>query len=207
MNPEDELPTLDQKSKKFFETLRDQSVFKNDPIPEWKVLTEFECEGDGSNYCICSTPILYQYCIENRYNKNRLIIGSECIKRWDVEFTCKDCGAALGNITQRLLKKNFVCPPCTRERAERERQKEALKQKMIDLQITRLGRFVLYWEGPYDGRPFSEVVKNLPYTEYLVNLPYKTKSLQKFEEYVGLRYDIVEVPVVTQKLVVTEANS
>ena len=183
-----ELLTLDQKAKRFFEILREQSMYKNDPVPEWKVVPEVECEDDGTGVCICSTPIVYKYCIENKHNGNRLTIGSECVKRWNLEFTCKDCKAPLGNVTQRLLKKNFFCPECTK----RKKNQEKIRQQMLLARQKELERYTLFWYGPDYKRKFKDVIQDIPYVERLINVEYKTKTLELFQEYVSLLFDIVD---------------
>ena len=99
----------DKKSSKFYKTLRAHSICQDDPIPEWTIV--HDVEGDGATHCICTTPILHQFTIENKLNGNRLTIGSECVKRWEIDFVCKGCRSPLGNITKRLVKKEFYCPP------------------------------------------------------------------------------------------------
>lgn len=180
---------LKAKARLFHSTLRENSISQEDPIPEWKVVIEYE--GDGEERCICSTPIVYKYVIENTLNGKRLTIGSECVKRWNINFVCKICGSNLGNVTRRLLKRDFVCPECKRNEERKRKFQEAQRLEHKG----RLGRYLLYWYGPYYKQPFSRVIQDISYVEYLVNLPNKTKTLEQFEEYVKLCYDIITVPV------------
>jgi hypothetical protein len=185
-----------QKSGKFYRTLREHSVSQEDPIPEWTVV--YHVEGDGATHCICTTPIQYQFTIENKHNGKRLTIGSECIKRWGINFVCKQCKSPLGNRTRRLLKKDFLCPECKQE----EKRKEALRLAKEEEQKRRLGNYHLFWYGPYYQRKFSEVIRDLPYVELLLNVPKKTKTLEQFEEYVQLYYDILTVKPQTEECLI-----
>lgn len=187
MEPVEELPTLDLKAKKFFETLREKSFHKDDPLPEWRVVLEFE--GDGEETCICSTPIQYKYCIENEYSKERLIIGSECIKRWNMNFRCKQCEAHLGNITKRLRTKNFLCPSCTKAK----KLKDKLEKERQELRKRRLGHLTLFWFGPYYKKRFFEVINDIPYVNELLNIESDSMTIQYFKEYANLVYEIEPV--------------
>lgn len=185
---EDLEDSLKAKARLFHSILRENSMNKEDPIPEWKLVVDYE--GDGEERCICSTPIVYKYVIENKHTGTRLIIGSECIKRWNIEFLCKDCGSHLGNITRRLAKKDFVCPDCKKREERRKKVKEAADTE----RRKKLASYVLYWYGPYYKRKFSDVIDDIPYVEFLLNQPTRTKTIEYFEEYVNLCYDVVTVP-------------
>lgn len=200
MNDTLELPQ-EHKAKKFFEKLREKSVFKQDPIPEWSVIHDIE--GDGSSTCICSTPIQYQFTIRNKLNGMHLVIGSECVKRFGIEFVCDNCGASLGNITQRLIKKDYLCPLCKKEKQRqqeaeerRERIRQQMEQTKIQARINTLSRFRLYWFGVHYGKSFPQVVQDasIEYLNRLINIESKNKSLEAFEEYVKLTCLVEEFP-------------
>ena len=180
---------LKAKARLFFATLRENSISQQDPLPEWQIVTDYE--GDGEERCICSTPILHKYVIENKLNGRRLTIGSECIKRWNIKFVCKQCSSHLGNITKRLIQQDFLCPECKRE----EKRKQKLLEAQREERKRKLGAYVLYWFGPYYQRRFSEVINDIPYVEFLLNQPTRTKTIEYFEEYVNLCYEVVTVPV------------
>jgi hypothetical protein len=175
----------DKKSSLFYRVLRQNSVSQEDPIPEWKVV--HHVDGDGSSKCICSTPILYQHTIENTLNGRQLIIGSECVKRWNVKFICEECQSPLGNITQRLIKKNFLCPECTRER----KRKQKLLEVKREARKARLAHMLLDKPGRYYNAPFCVIINDLVYVQYLINMEPKNYLLRLFEEYVEFYYDIV----------------
>ena len=193
MEAEDSL--LKQKARTFYTVLRQNSVSQEDPIPEWEVV--HEVEGDSSKECICTTPIVYEYTIQNKLNGRTLIIGSECVKRWNIKFTCKSCDSPLGNVTRRLIKKDFLCPECKREEKRMEKLLEAQREGRKKM----LSDYYLFWFGKYYKRKFSQVIQDIDYVEYLINIKDKSQTLQHFEEYVNLVYDIreVEIPLVTDE--------
>lgn len=175
---------LEFKRKTFFGVLREHSFCKEDPISEWAIVKDIE--GDGSSTCICTTPILYEFVIENKLTKKQLVIGSECVKRWNIEFTCKSCGCHLGNITKRLIKKDYVCPACKRQQKKDEKARQEVKE--------RYGNLRFFWYGPYYQKKFSDVIDDIDYVEKVLNHPKKNTTLELFERYVGMCYDIVTVP-------------
>lgn len=180
---------LKAKAKQFYKVLREHSVSQEDPIPEWTIVQD--CEGDGATECICTTPILHQYTIQNSINGKLLTIGSECIKRWHIKVRCKICSSPLGNLTKRLRDNNYLCPQCTRI----EKKKEKIKEHHRQLRIQQLRDMRLLWFGKYYKRRFCDVVNDIPFTESLLNIPSKSKSLQLFEEYVTLTLGVQEVQV------------
>lgn len=187
---------LQYRRKLFFETLRDKSIDKSDPISEW----DFDCilDNDGTKHCICSAPIQYLYQIKNRFNQETVIVGSECIKRWlNGLVRCSLCQCTLGNISQRLKTQNFHCRDC---KLREERQAKYEEEEKKTKRIKKLGSLHLFWYGPYYMKKFSTVIEDIPYVEKLLNIQNKTKTLEAFEEYVNMVYDVttqeVSEPVV-----------
>lgn len=177
---------LQYRRKLFFETLRDKSIDKFDPVSEW----DFDCilDNDGTKHCICSAPIQYLYQIKNRFNQETVIVGSECIKRWlNGLVRCSLCQCNLGNISKRLKTQNFHCRDC-KLRLERQAKYEEEEQKTK--RIKKLGSLHLFWYGPYYMKKFSAVIEDIPYVEKLLNIQEKTKTLEAFEEYVNLVYEV-----------------
>ena len=175
------------KAKNFFTVLRDNSVFKDDPIPEWEVKNKIEAfEGKEVSYCICSTPIIHEFKIRNKINGNELKIGSECVKRWGFKVVCKSCKSSLGNIVKRLVKEDFLCPACKKE----EKQRIQAEQQRQESRRNTLGSMRLFWYGKYYMKKFSEIIDDTDYVNKLINVTEKPQTLQLFEEYVNLYYEV-----------------
>lgn len=168
---------------RFFEILRRFSDDKNDPTPEWELLTGHH--SSSKERCICSTKIEHQYFIRHKRTGKVLVIGSECVKRWmNPVLNCKGCGDPLGRVCERIRKEDFLCRKCKKASVDAERAK-----------IERMGRLVLFWYGKYYMKPFSLVAEDIPYVEYLINLPQckSSETLKAFQKYATLVFEIREV--------------
>ena len=183
---------LQYRRKLFFEILREKSIDKDDPISEW----EFQSilNNDETRHCICSAPIQYLYQIKNRFNQETLIVGSECIKRWlNGLIRCSLCQCTLGNITKRLKTQDFHCRDC---KLRLQRQAKFTEEEKLNKRKKTLGNLRLFWFGPYYMKPFYKVVEDIAYVEKLLNLPDKNKTLQAFEEYVNIVFDVTTEEVI-----------
>jgi len=175
---------LQYRRKLFFETLRVKSIDKDDPISEWDFHSIVPFNNDGSQQCICSAPIHYLYQIKNRFNQETAIVGSECIKRWlNGLIRCSLCQCTLGNITKRLKTQDFHCRDCKLRLERQAKYKDEEKLKKV-------GNLRLFWYGPYYMKPFSKVVEDIPYVEKLLNIPNKNKTLEAFEQYVNMVFEV-----------------
>lgn len=173
-------------NERFYLRLCEESVNKEDPVPEWFVQdTE---GGDGS--CICGKELKVLYTIKNRLNGKHLIIGSECQKKFGVECAvlCEQCEKPLSNVSNRVKENNMICPRCTREN-----KKEQTK-------LDKLGRTIMKWNGPWKGMTFSDVAKNIQWTEWFLNKDYSNKTLMDFQEYCNSIYEIDEIEVPEKKI-------
>ena len=151
-------------AKEFFKVLREHSVHKDDPIPEWSVV-------DSNHYathCICKHYIQNIFIIQNKITGKRLDVGSDCIKKWSIEFNlrCRNCRSILGNKEKRLMNNDLICPQCKR------------KADKLDL-------YTMFWTGgPWHGLFFKDVVKNKEWVDHLINVDFpSSKTLQLFKEY------------------------
>lgn len=165
------------KSKQFYAILRENSIFKNDPIAEWKYIRTIEDDG----LCICSQKIKYKNIIQNIHTGAELIVGSDCIQRWmNNALLCRSCNCVLGNQVKRLLDQNFICPTCTREKKKR---------------LRILGGNLIH------GKRFDIIIKDVVLVEKLLNTdtttmyPFLREIYKRFEEYANMIYDIDEVEV------------
>ena len=170
-----------EKSPRFYGVLRKHSQNQFDPVSEWEY--KADAAGNGEGRCICSTPIFHEYVIQNKLTGEQLTIGSECIARWfHSSLRCEKCNGALGNVNNRIKKDNYICAKCNRD----------IKKKKKELANTRLFLFPhqknLY--PHYRYKMFHELIEDTEAVETLINLPEKTRTLELFEEYVGLHYKI-----------------
>jgi hypothetical protein len=178
----------EDKAPRFYNTLRQHSQNQYDPISEWKYIPDVAGNGEGK--CICSTPIYHEFVIQNKFTGHVLTIGSECIQRWfHSALTCERCSAALGNISNRIRNKNFLCACCNR--LIKKRKKELGNQILI---LSKKHRNIY---PKYYLMFFKDLIKDLEAIEILINLSekneeftYLTGNLDLFEEYVGLHYKI-----------------
>lgn len=61
-------------------------------IDEWKDVTHSLNGGkNDGNFCICSHDIFNNFYVENRYNKNKLRVGSDCIEKYFGEDVYEQC--------------------------------------------------------------------------------------------------------------------
>lgn len=132
-------------ARTFMEVLKNHSVNKKTPVPEWSVVRVSYSE---HSKCICTNEIAWKYHIKNSITNDELIVGSDCVKRWGVPFplTCKVCGAALKDKVNRAQEGKYICPSCVRE-----------------------GDKILTLNGPWKGMKFSDVVKNLTWATWIVD--------------------------------------
>ena len=175
-------------AKEFLKQLRLRSVHKSDPVPEWTV--EHATVGDTN--CICTKAITNMFYIVNKLNGNNCYIGSDCVKRWNIKCvkTCTSCNSPLGNITMRMLKKDFTCPECKRSEKKRTYE-EALE---LEQKLLKIGRFKLFWRGPWYELKFADVIKNIDWVNHLMNIESNSKSLTAFQEYCNGQFTFKEIP-------------
>jgi hypothetical protein len=120
-------------AREFLRRLREESVNKDDPIPEWSIpkLISFEYNETGGR-CICKKDIFQIFQIENKHTKKTLLIGADCAKRWfSARYSCHRCKKPLGNIVKRLRESNFICPACAKEQRHHEKSNELLRQSLL----------------------------------------------------------------------------
>jgi hypothetical protein len=55
----------------------------NDALDEWESMDEVVDLGGEEQYCCCSKKIRQPYYVQNRENGNILVIGKECVKKFD----------------------------------------------------------------------------------------------------------------------------
>ena len=58
-------------------------------------------------------------------------------------------------------------------------------------QLERLGRYTLWYKGPWHEKKFKEVEKNIDWINTLMNVnsKYETNSLKAFKSYCLMKYD------------------
>lgn len=104
-------------AKKFMEELRKHSLNKEEPIREWEVLYHYRGAEGASNlyFCICSKLIQNRFYIQNKFTKEILTIGSDCIERFNMDLRCEKCDEVMGGVYRRLRDKDFICNLCKKE--------------------------------------------------------------------------------------------
>jgi ribosomal protein L37AE/L43A len=154
-----ELP-LEEKVRRFFQVLREQSANKQDPISEWGYVYEEPNESGEQKYCICSTKIINLHVIQNKVSGVQLEIGSECIKKWKMAPVCKSCNGAIGSLTKRRKTNDWFCRKCKKAKEKETLAKQIEKQMLLE----RLGKQLFYGyykaskTSPWYGKRFREVV-------------------------------------------------
>lgn len=177
---------MNEKMEKFFNTLRDKSNDKFNPLIEWQVVVDSLTNLVGR--CICGTEISRNFVIKNMINGNTLIVGSKCVEKWGFTVTCIRCNRVLRDVSNRLKDDNWICPACKRADKKLAKLQEAAKEALIK----KLGGYTLYHSGKYYKARFSDVVEDLSYTQWLYNINCQTKTLTYFRQYVDLVCDVVE---------------
>lgn len=184
-------------AKEFMRRLREESVNKHDPLPEWTIprLYSIDFTANCGSTCICKKEIKVVYEIFNKNTNNRLEIGSDCAERWfKAKFICKQCSAPLGNIKKRLKEDNFICPSCSREPLKR--RKEILKE---------YGNKP-FWSCPplfvppqFRKEKLENLIENPEFCNFVLNIDDRkwkyysfTIYLNKIKELVELTWDISE---------------
>lgn len=115
----------------FLKRLREESVNKSDPLPEWTTpkLCVSEFLDTAGCYCICKKKIYNVYEIFNINTNKRLEIGSDCAERWfKAKYICEQCRAPLGNVKKRMAEKNFICPKCARVIRKRQELEDKINR-------------------------------------------------------------------------------
>ena len=176
-------------AKHFMEELRKHSYSKDDPIPEWEVVGAER----GAARCICTKTIERLYTIRNKQLGTHLVVGCDCVKRWNikVELKCENCSSPLGNHAKRMEKKDFLCPACKREKRRVEMECQRAAHKMDS--------WTLWVPGPWRGLTFLKVLQNTEWVEQLLN-PHlsnlrASKSLETFQLYCEMLLEFEEVLV------------
>lgn len=169
---------LKERRLKFIHELKKYSEDKDEPVCEWEctgLVRELDSEErKEKKLCICSTPIVVLYTIKNKKNNIELEIGSECIKRWlNPSLKCSGCDIPLGNITQRLRKKDKLCRSCKKENKFYEEQ---------------------YGMYTINNVPFSKIT-DIDEIERIINKERKTITEELFEIYIKQFYTIKEVAI------------
>ena len=177
--------------QEFIRVLREESVHKDDPIPEWEV--DGVLDGDGK--CICTKELKRVFLIRNKITEKQLPVGCDCIKRWDIQhvMSCNNCGSALGNKLKREKEKDYICTTCKKE----EKKQEAARTKFLNDLISAKGKWICYIRGPCYNKSYKEVFSNTNFLDYIVNqVPAqdnKTYKLFKSLLYAHIELGLLEV--------------
>lgn len=164
--------TAEYHAKKFLERLRKESLHKEDPVSEWRLLDRTSY---FTTHCICEKDIKQVFYIQNKHTNKILEIGSDCADRWlNCSLNCMKCGNALGNVMKRRKEQNFFCITC-------KRQVTALDNK-------RFTRFKKYY-----NQPWKVVRDDEGYVNWLANLEKKDYYIVWFLDHCRLFYDFTEV--------------
>jgi len=177
----------EEHAREFLKQLREASVNKHDPLPEWttpKYVFYETFEETGGTYCICKKKICNIYTITNKNTNKTLTIGSDCAERWfKSRYNCETCKSPLGNIKKRLSEKNFICPACARKNK---------KQAIQDLkEARRLLSFQFKYpddRAPYYPKTLGQLLELPCFCNMILNLNLKNyqPAYQKYIEKIRL---------------------
>lgn len=165
-------------AKRFVKVLREKSINKEEPIREWELVPSLKgSTGGKETSCICGKEIKDTYIIRNKHTNETLIIGCECVKRFDIErrLDCKECGKQMTGVFRRLRDGDMICRLC-RGNAKR------CKKKMAGYSV---------WVNRYSGArkipvrfTFTDALQNSDLCDFLMNGTTKDKNVAKFREWV-----------------------
>lgn len=182
-----ELP-LEEKVQKFYEALREYTDDKDDPISEWKYLTDTVKESHEKKFCICTTPIKNIHLIQNKITGVILEIGSECAKKWDLAPLCECCEKPLGAITRRRKQNDWLCKTCKTVKKNEAILKAETRQRLLK-QMGRLefrGYFKETGTSPWYGRRFEEVVVSEKLQQKILSQEVDHPDYRAFRDYLDL---------------------
>lgn len=196
-------------AREFLRRLREESINKDDPIPEWTTpkLISFEYNETGGQ-CICKKDIHQLFQIQNKTTKTTLIIGADCAKRWfNAQYHCQQCNTPLSNVVKRLRESNFICPGCAKQKRDNEKRLELRRQSLYDKYSNRWFNNHLTVPFPFQHRKmiadhlqdpnFCNFILNLG-QEHISNdlmpmaLRYYSEYLHDLQTLISLTWDIEE---------------
>lgn len=160
----------------FIKRLKEESVNKFDPFPEWTTpkLISLEFEETGGT-CICKKHIHQIFEIVNKETGKRLEIGCDCAERWfGARYFCSCCKAVLGNLRKRLREQNFICPACARKEKKRF---EELKKRFYGRNFWSIGTL----PSCFKHKLLKELLEEEKFCNYILSLEVPWYEYKYFE--------------------------
>lgn len=186
----DEISEGEYHAREFIKRLREESVNKSDPLPEWTTpklcVTEFE--DTAGCYCICKKKIQNVYEIFNINTDKRLEIGCDCAERWfKAKYVCEKCKSPLGNVKKRMAEQNFICPKCAREQIAlqkaQQKERETLEAKYFNTCFCNLTKQPWLFSNYPHNRIFR-LIDNPEWCNFVLNMEISSLT-SSYQAYIG----------------------
>jgi hypothetical protein len=195
------------KRDRFLKTLKEHSLDKENPIPEWKVLQKQERQ---DTKCICSTKIMRVFFIQNQHTQEILQVGNVCVEQWmGLAVYCLQCDKFLPKEKRKVSSTDFLCETCY---AKQKGERSAYRAR-----TTELGQTKWVSSRKHYGQMFRHIVHggkvkgvmckgNTEFVEWVLNRDWSDiigdrTNVKQFIEYVSRTCGVEEeeVPVESMK--------
>ena len=134
---------------------------------------------ERESHCLCTTKLMHNYVVFLPSTKQVVVVGSDCIKRWNngkLPKSCQKCGATYSGSLK-------FCKRC----AQHKRDIIKAVKDQVEWQDDWDMEF-----GKYHGKKWSTVANEESYVKWCLKLENPKGQMVKFQEYLRMRRDLNE---------------